>query len=151
MFAGVTFAVEAGGALLLTGPNGSGKSSLLRMLAGLHATAGGEIRIDDSNVQDDPDYWRRTIAFVGHHDPVKPVLTVREHLGFWAAVTGGGDVDVGSGLVHQVTAGLSFPIARGVEVGVGLGRMNAFDKGSLDASVVEAGIAFYLTRILARR
>ena len=64
---------------------------------------------------------------------------------------GGGDVDVGSGLVHQVTAGLTFPIARGVEVGVGLGRMNAFDKGSLDASVVEAGIAFDLTRILARR
>jgi hypothetical protein len=29
--------------------------------------------------------------------------------------------------------------------------MNAFDKGSLDASVVEAGIAFDLTRILARR
>jgi heme exporter protein A len=93
VFAGVTFAVEAGGALLLTGPNGSGKSSLLRMLAGLHAPAGGEIRIDDADVRDDPDAWRRTIAFVGHHDPVKPVMTVREHLGFWAAVTGGGDVE----------------------------------------------------------
>ena len=35
VFQGLSFAVEAGGALVLLGPNGSGKSSLLRMMAGL--------------------------------------------------------------------------------------------------------------------
>ena len=35
LFAGVTFHVEPGGALLVTGPNGAGKSSLLRVIAGL--------------------------------------------------------------------------------------------------------------------
>ena len=35
VFAEISFAVEAGGALLLTGRNGAGKSSLLLILAGL--------------------------------------------------------------------------------------------------------------------
>jgi heme exporter protein A len=92
VFAGLVFSIGPGGGLLLTGPNGSGKSSLLRMLAGLLAPAGGELRIDDRDVREDPDQWRRSVAFVGHHDPVKPVMTVREHLAFWSVMTGGGDV-----------------------------------------------------------
>ncbi len=43
VFAGLDFAVAAGGALLLVGPNGAGKSTLLRLLAGL-VRAGGRAR-----------------------------------------------------------------------------------------------------------
>ena len=35
VFAGLSFRLDAGEALMLTGPNGSGKSSLLRLVAGL--------------------------------------------------------------------------------------------------------------------
>src|SRR5690242_19865149 len=35
VFAGLSFRLNAGEALVLTGPNGSGKSSLLRLVAGL--------------------------------------------------------------------------------------------------------------------
>ena len=35
VFAGLRFAVPAGGALVLTEPNGAGKTTLLRVLAGL--------------------------------------------------------------------------------------------------------------------
>ena len=35
VFSGLSFAVGAGEALLVTGPNGAGKSSLLRVVAGL--------------------------------------------------------------------------------------------------------------------
>src|SRR3546814_16829793 len=35
VFAGLSFRLDAGEALVLTGPNGSGKSSLLRLVAGL--------------------------------------------------------------------------------------------------------------------
>ena len=35
VFSGLSFAVDAGEALLVSGPNGAGKSSLLRVVAGL--------------------------------------------------------------------------------------------------------------------
>ena len=44
VFRGLSFAVGAGEALLVTGPNGAGKSSLLRLVAGLVRPAGGPAR-----------------------------------------------------------------------------------------------------------
>jgi cation diffusion facilitator family transporter len=43
VFAGLSFALAPGGALLLTGANGAGKSSLLRLLAGLLRPAEGAL------------------------------------------------------------------------------------------------------------
>ncbi len=45
VFAGLAFALAAGGALVLTGPNGSGKSSLLRLMAGLARPEAGRARL----------------------------------------------------------------------------------------------------------
>ena len=89
VFSGLDFSVGAGDALLLTGANGSGKSSLLRIMAGLLTPAEGVLRLDGTAVTEDPDNWRASLAFVGHHDPVKPVMTVRENLGFWARLAFG--------------------------------------------------------------
>ena len=47
---GLSFAVTAGGALLLTGPNGSGKSTLLRLLAGLKRPDAGVIAWEGADV-----------------------------------------------------------------------------------------------------
>jgi heme exporter protein A len=70
VFRDLSFAVPAGGALLLAGPNGAGKSTLLRLLAGQAAR----------------------VAFLGHRDAVKPGLTVAENLRF-AARLGGFDAE----------------------------------------------------------
>ena len=43
VFAGLSFTVPRGGALLLVGPNGSGKSTLLRLLAGLGRAEAGRL------------------------------------------------------------------------------------------------------------
>ena len=43
VFAGLSFALPAGAALLLTGANGAGKSTLLRILAGLLRPAEGAV------------------------------------------------------------------------------------------------------------
>ena len=93
VFSGLDFSVGAGDALLLTGANGSGKSSLLRIMAGLLTPAEGVLRLDGTAVTEDPDNWRASLAFVGHHDPVKPVMTVRENLGFWARLAGSDRLD----------------------------------------------------------
>jgi heme exporter protein A len=98
VFAALHFAVEAGGALLLTGANGSGKSSLLRLMAGLLAPATGRIAWDGEDTGEDPERHNARIHYVGHLDPIKPVLTVAENLRFWAALKTGNGTAAGGAL-----------------------------------------------------
>src|SRR4051812_30277389 len=51
---GVSVDVEDGEFVILVGPSGCGKSTLLRMVAGLEAISGGEIRIGGRVVNDLP-------------------------------------------------------------------------------------------------
>jgi heme exporter protein A len=86
VFQDLDFALEPGGALLLTGPNGSGKSSLLRMMAGLTPPLRGALAWDGAAISEDPAAHRERLHFVGHQDALKPVLTVAETLAFAAAL-----------------------------------------------------------------
>jgi heme exporter protein A len=90
VFAGLGFAVPAGGALLLLGPNGSGKSSLLRLMAGLLRAAAGSLTWAGAAIAEDPEAHRARVRYVGHLDAVKAVLSVRENLAFWAGLHGRG-------------------------------------------------------------
>ena len=98
VFHDLSFAVEAGGALLLTGPNGSGKSSLLRLLAGLLRPSGGELLWDGAPVDKARDEHNARIAFLGHLDAVKPLLSARENLAFWAGLHGAAEARVDEAL-----------------------------------------------------
>ena len=89
VFTGLNFAVGSGGALVLIGPNGAGKSSLLRMMAGLLKPASGKLLWNDALALDDIDEHAENLHYVGHHDAVKPVLSVLENVRFWAGVRGG--------------------------------------------------------------
>jgi len=92
VFAGLHFAVSAGGVLLLRGPNGSGKSSLLRCMAGLLAPTDGHLLWDGAPVTADPDAYRQRLRYLGHQDAVKPVLSVAENLLVWAQLYGALDL-----------------------------------------------------------
>ncbi len=87
VFSDLDFSVESGNALLVTGRNGAGKSSLLRTIAGFLPVAGGRVALEGADQE-------LTIAeqthYLGHLDPVKPALSVKENLAFWAAYLGGG-------------------------------------------------------------
>jgi heme exporter protein A len=84
VFTQLNFSVASGEALLLLGPNGSGKSSLLRLMAGLLKAADGALSWDGLPVQEDREAHSGRIHYVGHHDAIKPVLSVLENLRFWA-------------------------------------------------------------------
>jgi len=88
VFGGLSFAVPAGGALLLAGPNGAGKSTLLRLLAGLLPPASGRLLWHGEDALADPAAHAGRVAFLGHRDAVKPGLTARENLRFAARLAG---------------------------------------------------------------
>jgi heme exporter protein A len=85
LFSGLSFAVAAGEALVVTGRNGSGKSSLLRLIAGLLRPEEGRISLEGG----DPELGLGEQAhYLGHHDALKPSLTAGENLRFWSAWLG---------------------------------------------------------------
>ena len=88
VFSGLSFAVGAGEALLVSGPNGAGKSSLLRLVAGLVRADGRTAGARGRRPR------RHRIAeqahYLGHQDALKPSLTVAENLDFWTRYLDGG-------------------------------------------------------------
>ena len=88
VFAAVSFRLPASGALVLTGANGSGKSSLLRLVGGLLAPAAGRLLWGGAPVAADIAGHHSRLHYVGHQDAVKPVMTPREILSFWATQRG---------------------------------------------------------------
>ena len=91
VFEALDFAVESGGALLLTGPNGSGKSSLIRIMATLLAAVEGHLSWNGEPVAEDPEGHHGRLHYIAYQDAIKPVMTVGENLAFWAGLKGPGD------------------------------------------------------------
>jgi heme exporter protein A len=95
VFSGLDFVTSAGEALAVTGANGAGKTSLLRLIAGLLAPAGGSIDLAGGDSE-------LTVAeqahYLGHRDPLKPALSVTENLAFWASFLGPRATNAGSAL-----------------------------------------------------
>lgn len=81
LFGPLDVTLPSGGALLVRGPNGVGKSTLLRIFAGLLEPMGGVMRASAA------------FRYLGHHDAVKPALTVGENLVFWRRFHGTGASD----------------------------------------------------------
>lgn len=72
----LSFAVAAGGAVLVRGPNGVGKSSLIRVAAGLLPPAAGAVDASD------------TRALFAEAAALDPELPLTRALGFWAGLDG---------------------------------------------------------------
>lgn len=78
---GVSFRLAAGDSLVLRGPNGIGKTTLLRVIAGLQPALSGTVR------------GRDQLAYAGHADGIKAMLSVAENLRFWAEVFDRRDIE----------------------------------------------------------
>ncbi len=89
LFRGLSFEVAAGRALAVEGANGTGKTSLLRMIAGFLSPVAGTIRFGDA---EDGEERGKRVGWLGHHDAVKPQMTVEENLRFYAGLYRGDGV-----------------------------------------------------------
>ena len=85
---GLGLTLASGEALLVTGPNGVGKSTLLRALAGLLTPTSGRILFEGLGVGAESP--ATSAHYIGHAEALKPALTARENLAFWAAMLGAG-------------------------------------------------------------
>lgn len=102
LFDGLSFRVQPGTVLLVQGANGSGKTTLLRVIAGLTQPEEGEVRLDGHPLQQlARESGRMVFAYSGHAAALKPTLTTRENLAFFADLTGFDRASL-SGLVEEV-------------------------------------------------
>lgn len=88
LFEGLSFAAAPGALVEIVGPNGAGKTSLLRAIAGFLRPHAGRIALDGAA---EPSLAQH---FVAHQNGLKPSISVRAHLRYWAGLLGGGDDDV---------------------------------------------------------
>lgn len=85
LFADLDFAVAAGEVLVVEGANGVGKTSLLRLIAGFLSPSAGQVSIlTDQRAVSDGEERGRLVGWLGHQDGIKPQLSVREQLEFFA-------------------------------------------------------------------
>jgi heme exporter protein A len=101
VFSGLDFEIGSGQALAVVGPNGSGKTSLLRLIAGLLAPAGGTVDLEGGERELT---LPEQAHYLGHRDALKPALTVLENLTFWQDFLGG---DAGDSVECLTKVGLS--------------------------------------------
>jgi len=78
LFADVSFAIEAGGALIVSGPNGIGKSSLIRVAAGLLTPSAGAVTGTAAR------------AYLAEAHALDTERTLADALMFWAQIDGVG-------------------------------------------------------------
>ncbi|KAI8297426.1 ATP-binding cassette sub-family A member 3 [Colletotrichum sp. SAR11_59] len=95
----VTFGIQRGEVFALLGPNGAGKSTTISLIRGdlKSSRNGGDILVEDKSVMHDLPAARAHLGVCPQHDAMD-LMTVREHLEFYARVRGIPDID------HNVNA-----------------------------------------------
>jgi heme exporter protein A len=89
VFADLDFRVAAGEALVVEGANGAGKTSLLRLVAGFLAPAGGRLVFESQDgLLSEGEERGRHVGWLGHLDGIKPQLSTGEQLEFFARLYG---------------------------------------------------------------
>jgi ABC-type multidrug transport system ATPase subunit len=97
---GVTFGAESGRAFGLIGVNGAGKSTTFRTITGeFEPTSGDALVCSPDNklllsVVKDPETARKSMGYCPQFDALNSMMTVREHLRFYASVRGVHDEDI---------------------------------------------------------
>lgn len=70
------------------GHNGAGKSTTMHLLTGLYKPTSGSAKIDGLSITDSMNKIRKSLGFVPQHNILFPLLTVKEHLWFYARLKG---------------------------------------------------------------
>ena len=84
----ISFGLDYGECFALLGVNGAGKSTTFKSLTKDTVPTTGQITIAGYDVQRDFQEARKLIGYCPQHDALFPMLTVQEHLWFYAKIKG---------------------------------------------------------------
>lgn len=102
LFTELSFVIHSGELVQVEGPNGAGKTSLLRILAGLASSDGGNILWRGEATRRSRDLYYSELLYIGHHHGVKAVLTPYENLAFFQKASGKVDSEAIWGALEKV-------------------------------------------------
>ncbi|XQJ28617.1 ATP-binding cassette protein subfamily A, member 10, putative [Leishmania guyanensis] len=91
---GVTFAMRTGEVSVLLGPNGAGKSTIMGMATGMVNPTSGDVFVRGYDARTHLDECRQSIGYCPQRDIVWSLLTVEEHITFYARMKGSNSVNV---------------------------------------------------------
>lgn len=103
LFSNINIELSSGQLLYVTGENGAGKTSLLRILVGLSAPAGGSVQINGFDVQKDINSASQGLLYFGHKQGISQLLSAIENLQFWCQQHG---VNTSEQVINEVLAEL---------------------------------------------
>ncbi|KAK7195511.1 ATP-binding cassette subfamily A, member 1 [Novymonas esmeraldas] len=99
---GVTFAMRTGEVSVLLGPNGAGKSTIMGMATGMVEPTNGDIYIRGYDARTHLEECRQNIGYCPQRDIVWSLLTVEEHITFYARMKGSNSMNVQSKVNHVI-------------------------------------------------
>lgn len=88
LFSQLDVDLKAGDVIHVLGENGSGKTSLLRILAGVSQSQGGDIFWNEQSVSDFREEFNRDLLYLGHKLALNVALSAIENLEFWTQIQG---------------------------------------------------------------
>ncbi len=80
LFKDINFSLSPGQILQIRGTNGSGKTSLLRILTGLSQPEAGEVFWNGTNIENEPETYKKKLIYIGHLNGLKADLSALENL-----------------------------------------------------------------------
>ena len=129
IFSELSFKVSSGEICLIKGPNGSGKSTLLRLLAGFLKVSSGEITLDNKKITNKKDVIYENFFYLGHNNPLKSYLTVKQQIDFWEGITQKKyDLEVDSFNLKNIMDLKIYECSDGQKKRIGLSRLTIDDK-----------------------
>ena len=129
IFSELSFKVSSGEICLIKGPNGSGKSTLLRLLAGFIKVSSGEITLDNEKITNKNDTIYENFFYLGHSNPLKNYLTVKQQIDFWEGITQKKyNLEVDSFNLKKIMNRKIYECSDGQKKRLGLSRLTIDDK-----------------------
>ena len=129
IFSELSFKVSSGEICLIKGPNVSGKSTLLRLLAGFLKVSSGEITLDNKKITNKKDVIYENFFYLGHNNPLKSYLTVKQQIDFWEGITQKKyDLGVDSFNLKNIMDLKIYECSDGQKKRIGLSRLTIDDK-----------------------